>query len=115
MRDDLYSHLQTLSARFFQDHKAGEIMAYMTSDIEAVRMVFAVTVMMGMDTLAIGVSTLYKMVTRIDPVLSVVAFIHMILVAVTTTILGGELHRRFTKRQEAFPTCRTMSRKSWAG
>ncbi len=55
------------------------------------------------------------MVTRIDPVLSVVAFIHMILVAVTTTILGGELHRRFTKRQEAFPTCRTMSRKSWAG
>ena len=102
MRDDLYSHLQTLSAGFFQDHKAGEIMAYMTSDIEAVRMVFAVTVMMGMDTLAIGVSTLYKMVTRIDPVLSVVAFIPMILVAVTTTILGGELHRRFTKRQEAF-------------
>ncbi len=102
MRNDLYGHLQTLSAHFFQDHKAGEIMAYMTSDIEAVRMVFAVTVMMGMDTLAIGISTLYKMITRIDLRLSIVAFIPLILVAVTTTLLGGEMHRRFTKKQEAF-------------
>lgn len=102
MRDDLYGHLQTLSAGFFQEHKAGEIMAYMTSDIEAVRMVFAVTVMMGLDTLAIGISTLYKMITRINVTLSIVAFIPMILVAVTTTVLGGELHRRFTRRQEAY-------------
>ena len=33
MRNDLYRHLQTLSATFFQEHNAGEIMAYMTSDI----------------------------------------------------------------------------------
>ncbi len=102
MRNDLYAHLQTLSAGFFQEHKAGEIMAYMTSDIEAVRMVFAVTVMMGMDTLTIGLTTLYKMMTQIDLTLSIVAFIPMILVAVTTTFLGGELHRRFTRRQEAY-------------
>lgn len=102
MRNDLYSHLQTLSASFFQEHKAGEVMAYMTSDIETVRMVFAVTVMMGLDTLVIGVSTLYKMITRIDLRLSIVAFIPMILVAVTTTILGNEMHRRFTRKQEAF-------------
>ncbi len=102
MRNDLYSHLQTLSVGFFQEHKAGEIMAYMTSDIEAVRMVFAVTVMMGLDTLVIGVSTLYKMITRIDFRLTVLAFIPMILVAVTTTVLGGEMHRRFSRKQEAF-------------
>lgn len=102
MRNDLYSHLQTLSVGFFQEHKAGEIMAYMTSDIEAVRMVFAVTVMMGLDTLVIGVSTLYKMITRIDLRLSLLSFIPMILVAVTTTVLGGEMHKRFTRKQEAF-------------
>ena len=102
MRNDLYSHLQTLSAGFFQEHKAGEIMAYMTSDIEAVRMVFAVTVMMGMDTLAIGISTLYKMIRNIDLGLSIMAFIPMVLVAVTATFMGGELHRRFKARQEAF-------------
>ena len=48
MRNELYAHLQTLSASYFHEHKAGEIMAYISSDIEAVRMVFAVTIMMGM-------------------------------------------------------------------
>ncbi len=102
MRNDMYAHLQTLSTAYFHEHKAGEIMAYMTSDIEAVRMVFAVTVMMGMDALAIGLSTLYKMITQIDPMLTLLAFIPMTLVAVTTTIMGGELHRRFKARQQAY-------------
>ncbi len=102
MRNDMYAHLQTLSTSYFHEHKAGEIMAYMTSDIEAVRMVFAVTVMMGMDALAIGLSTLYKMITQIDLTLTLLAFIPMTLVAVTTTILGGELHRRFKARQQAY-------------
>ena len=39
MRNELYSHLQTLSASYFHKHKAGEIMAYISSDIEAVRTV----------------------------------------------------------------------------
>ena len=102
MRNDLYSHLQTLSASYFHEHKAGEIMAYISSDIEAVRMVFAVTVMMGLDSVTIGLSTLYKMVTQIDPLLTLLAFIPMVLVAFTTTFVGGELHRRFTARQQAF-------------
>ena len=102
MRNELYSHLQTLSASYFHEHKAGEIMAYISSDIEAVRMVFAVTIMMGMDSLAIGLSTLYKMVTEIDLTLTVMAFIPMVLVALTTTFVGGELHRRFKYRQHAF-------------
>ena len=66
MRNGLYEHLQTLSASYFQEHKAGEIMAYMTSDIESVRMVFAMCIVMGMDALALGLSTMYKMVTQID-------------------------------------------------
>ena len=102
IRNDLYRPLQTLSTSYFQEHNAGEIMAYMTSDIEAVRMVFAVTVMMGMDSLTIGLSTLYKMFVHIDIKLTIVAFIPMILIAFTTTFLGGELHHRFTLRQEAF-------------
>ena len=102
MRNELYAHLQTLSASYFHEHKAGEIMAYISSDIEAVRMVFAVTVMMGMDSLAIGISTLVKMVTQIDLTLTIMAFIPMILVALTTTFVGGELHRRFKARQQAY-------------
>ncbi len=102
MRNGLYEHLQLLSASYFQEHKAGEIMAYMTSDIESVRMVFAMCVVMGMDALALGISTLYKMITQIDTALTIVSFIPLILVALTAAIMGGELHRRYTRRQEAY-------------
>ncbi len=102
MRNELYAHLQTLSSSYFQQHKAGEIMAYMTSDIEAVRMVFAMVIVMGMDALVLGVSTLYKMITDIDPLLCAAAVLPLILVAVTATVMGRQLHKRFTLRQEAY-------------
>ena len=102
MRNDLYAHLQTMPASYFQEHKAGEMMAYMTNDIEAVRMVFAVTVMMGLDCLTIGLSTIYKMLRHIDIGLTLMAVIPMFLVAVVTLVMGREMHRRFRLRQEAF-------------
>ena len=102
MRNDLFSHLNTLPASYFHEHKAGEIMAYMTNDIEAVRMTFAVTIMMGMDALAIGLATVVKMVFQIDLRLSIVAILPMSLVAVVSTYVGREMHKRFTRRQEAF-------------
>ena len=102
MRNDLFSHLLTLPKSYFHEHKAGEVMALMTNDIEAVRMTFAVTVMMAMDTLTIGAATLFNMITRIDLRLSLVAIIPMSLVAVITRFVGRELHKRFTRKQEAF-------------
>ena len=102
MRNDLYAHLQTMPASYFQEHKAGEMMAYMTNDIEAVRMVFAMTVMMGLDCITIGLSTLYKMVRHIDLRLTLLTVIPMLLVAVVTLVMGKEMHRRFRTRQEAF-------------
>ena len=102
MRNDLFSHLLTLPKSYFHEHKAGEVMALMTNDIEAVRMTFAVTVMMAMDTLTIGAATLFNMITRIDLRLSLIAIIPMSLVAVITRFVGRELHKRFTRKQEAF-------------
>ena len=102
MRNDLFSHLNTLPSSYFHEHKAGEIMAYMTNDIEAVRMTFAVTIMMGLDTLAIGLATMAKMVFEIDLRLSIVAILPMSIVAVVSTFVGREMHKRFTRRQEAF-------------
>lgn len=102
IRNDLFSHLLTLPSSYFHEHKAGEVMAYMTNDIEAVRMTFAVTVMMALDMFTIGIATVYNMVTKIDLSLSVIAILPLSLVAVVAHFIGNELHARFTKRQEAF-------------
>lgn len=102
IRNDLFSHLLTLPSSYFHDHKAGEIMAYMTNDIEAVRMTFAVTVMMALDMFTIGTATVYNMITKIDLRLSVITILPLSLVAVVAHYVGNELHVRFTRRQEAF-------------
>lgn len=102
MRNDLFSHLNTLPVSFFHEHKAGEIMAYMTNDIEAVRMTFAVTIMMGLDMITIGITTLIKMITQIDLRLSLITVIPLSMVAFVSMFVGREMHKRFTKRQEVF-------------
>ena len=102
MRNDLFAHLNTLPDSYFHEHKAGEIMAYMTNDIEAVRMTFAVTIMMGMDAITLGLATVFKMIFHIDLRLSIVAILPMSMVALVSTFVGREMHKRFTKRQEAF-------------
>ena len=102
MRDDLFSHLLTLPKSYFHEHKAGEIMAFMTNDIEAIRLTYAITIMMGMDTLVIGVMVVISMVTEIDLTLSVVAILPLMMVALVSRFMGNEIHKRFTIRQEAF-------------
>ena len=102
IRNDLFSHLLKLPSSYFHEHKAGEVMAFMTNDIEAVRMTFAVTVMMALDMVTIGVATVYNMVTKIDWQLSIIAILPLTLVAVVARFIGNELHKRFTRRQEAF-------------
>ncbi len=102
MRNDLFNHLNTLPVSYFHEHNAGEIMAYMTNDIEAVRMTFATTVMMGLDMITIGVTTLLKMIIQIDLRLSLVAVVPLSMVAFVSMFVGREMHKRFTRRQEAF-------------
>lgn len=102
MRNDLFSHLSTLPASYFHEHKAGEVMAYMTNDLEAVRMTFAATIMMGLDALAIGLATMLRMIFEIDLRLSIITILPMSLVALVSTYVGREMHKRFTRRQEAF-------------
>lgn len=102
MRNDLFSHLEKMSAKYFQTHTAGDIMAHMTNDLEAVRMTFAQSIMMVLDIIVIGFMTVYNMATHIDPKLTVAAIIPLVFTAIFTSIMGKEMHRRFTKKQEAF-------------
>lgn len=102
MRNDLFSHLLTLPKSYFHQHKAGEVMALVTNDIEAVRLTYAITVMMGLDTIVIGIIVIFNMITKVDLVLSIVAIIPLILVAFVSRFIGSEIHKRFTLRQEVF-------------
>src|SRR5207253_10849796 len=52
LRNDLLAHIERLSMRFFQNTPQGEIMAYATNDIDAVRFFVGPSIMYTADTLA---------------------------------------------------------------
>ena len=102
IRNDMFSHLEKMSATFYHKHTPGEIMAYMTNDLDAVRMTLSQGILTLFDVIALGTLTLFNMVTKIDPILTVAAVIPLVLIALTTKIMGKEMVSRFSGRQEAF-------------
>lgn len=102
IRDDLFAHLEKLSQRYYSKHKTGEIMAYVTNDLESVRQAMGMGIMMIFDVATLLFFTLYNMFTQINFLLTIFAVIPLISIALVTAKLGPKLFRRFADRQEAF-------------
>ncbi len=102
IRNDLFEHLEKLSQKYFNNNKTGEIMAYVTNDLEAVRQAMAMGVLMVFDVAALLMFTLYNMVTEINVSLTIAAVIPLVFIALVTSKLGPTLFRKFASRQDAF-------------
>ncbi|MGB4439248.1 MAG: ABC transporter ATP-binding protein [Sedimentibacter sp.] len=102
IRNDMFGHLEKMSSKYYQQHGTGEIMAHMTNDLEAVRMALGPGILTLFDVVALGTITIYNMITEIDPVLTIAAVIPLLFIAVSVRLMGREMHKRFSKKQEAF-------------
>lgn len=102
IRNDMFSHLEKMSYKYYQKHTPGEIMAYMTNDLDAVRMALAQGILTLFDVIALGSFTLFNMVTEIDLTLTIVAVIPLLLIALFTKFMGKEMFNRFSNKQQAF-------------
>ncbi|MCM1025710.1 MAG: ABC transporter ATP-binding protein/permease [Roseburia sp.] len=115
MRNDLFAHLETLSARFFNSHKTGDLMAHFTNDLQAIRMAVGMAVITTFDAVVMTVMVLVKMIRDIDFRLTILAFVPLILVAFGCYFYGIEAKKRQTKRQEAFSHLSDKVQESLAG
>lgn len=115
LRNDMFRHLETLSARYFNSHKTGDLMAHFTNDLQAVRMAVGMAVVTAFDAVVMTVMVLVKMVVYVDFRLTLLAFIPLILVAVGCYFFGMEMKRRQTRRQEAFSRLSDKVQESIAG
>ncbi len=102
IRNDMFSHLEKLSPRYYSEHKTGEIMAYVTNDLEAVRNSMGQGIMMLFDVVAMGIFTVYKMVTEVNVSLTLFAALPLLLISLTSVVLGPKMFRLFSDRQESF-------------
>ena len=64
LRNDMFGHLETLSARYFNSHKTGDLMAHFTNDLQALRMAVGPAVVTAFDAIVMTIMVLVKMITR---------------------------------------------------
>ncbi|HEY1953523.1 MAG TPA: ABC transporter ATP-binding protein [Gemmatimonadaceae bacterium] len=114
LRNDLFTHLETLDAAYFAQTRTGDIMARLTNDLSAVRMAVGPAVMYLANTISGGLFALYFML-RIDVKLTLLALLPLIFLPLLTIRMGKAIHDRFEAVQEHFSTLTTRAQENLTG
>jgi ATP-binding cassette subfamily B protein len=114
LRNRLFIHLQGLSPSYFSRTKVGDLMAHATNDIEAVRMSLSMGVVFLVDTIILGVLTIFFMI-YIHPKLTLYAVLPMPLITLITLLFSGTIHYRFEILQKTFASLTERVREAITG
>lgn len=114
LRDRFFLHLQSLSPSYFARTKVGDLMAHAINDIEAVRMSLSLGIVFLVDTIILGVLTIFFMI-YIHPLLTLYAILPMPLITVITLFFSRTIHDRFEVLQKTFASLTERVRESIAG
>jgi ATP-binding cassette subfamily B protein len=101
LRNRLFAHILNLDRPFFERRSTGDIMAHATNDLSAVQMACGMGMVAAADALVMSMAALFFMV-HISLQLTLTAVLPMPLLAVSTWLLSGRLHKRFDLVQQQF-------------
>ncbi|MCL5046586.1 MAG: ABC transporter ATP-binding protein/permease [Actinobacteria bacterium] len=102
LRNRLFEHLQTLSARFYNTHKTGDLMAHATNDLQAIRAAAGEGVLMAADSLIMSATALAIMISTVDWRLTLLGLLPLPLLALSSATFGRLIHARFKAVQASF-------------
>lgn len=115
LRNELFLHLEKLSARFYATRKTGDLMAHATNDLQAVRAAAGQGVLMAADSFFMGTITLGMMLSMVDWRLTLLGLIPLPLLTISIMILGRLIHERFGRVQAAFSSLSDRAQENIAG
>lgn len=102
IRNDLFWHLESLSMNFFTQNKTGDLMAYFSNDIPAIRMLISRGVTMSFDAVIMIGMIISKTIKDIDFSLTILALLPLPLISVGALFFSKVIQHRFREKQEAF-------------
>lgn len=114
LRNDLFLQLERQDANFYQKYRTGDVMARMTNDLNAVRMLLGPALMYSANTIFFTVGALYFLL-RISPFLTLVAWAPMPLASILVQYFGRKIHDRFEKIQESFSEISSQAQENYSG
>ena len=114
LRNRLFSHIQTLSASYFDRTSTGDLMAHATNDIQQVRMATGMGMVALNDAIVLGAAAIGFML-YINVTLTLFVLIPMPLIAISTRFFSKKMHQRYQMVQAAFSDLTETIRERFAG
>ncbi len=114
LRNDLFVHLERQPAAWYQQHRTGDIMARMTNDLNAVRMLLGPAIMYSANTVLFSVGAIYFLL-RISPFLTLVALVPLPLASILVQAMGSKIHERFERIQAMFSDISAQAQENFSG
>lgn len=114
LRNRIFSHIQTLSASYFDKTKTGDLMAHATNDIANVRMATGMGIVAATDAVFLGTAAVGFM-CYINVKLTVFALIPMPLIALCAKYFSRKMHGMYRKVQGAFADMTEVVRERYSG
>jgi ATP-binding cassette, subfamily B, multidrug efflux pump len=114
LRNDLFAHLETLSQRYYNETRTGDLMSKLTNDLNAVRNMVGPGIMYSATTLVVGVATVALMV-HLDWRLTLLALIPLPVVSVLVKVFGQKIHDRFERIQALYSEITERVRENLSG
>ena len=114
LRDQLYDHLQRMSAEFYDRYPTGDVMARTTNDLLAVRMVAGPALMYLVDT-SIRALLIAPAMLAISPRLTLLALVPLVGLPVAMVSLGRMIHTRTQDIQAQFSELTSHAHENLSG
>jgi ATP-binding cassette subfamily B protein len=114
LRNRLFTHLQTLSAAFYDRTATGDLMARATNDIKQIRMATGMGLVAVIDAVVLGTASIGFMV-YINVRLTLFLLIPMPAIVLTARFFGKKMHRRYQDVQAGFSTMTEIAREFFSG
>ena len=100
IRDQLFTHMQTLPIRYFDTHPAGDIMSRYTSDIDTLRQMISQAIPQCASSVVTLVVVLITMIIT-SPILTVLQLITVLAVVFVTKLIAGKSAKFFIGQQRS--------------
>lgn len=115
LRNRLYSHLQRLSANYYNKHKTGDLMAHSTNDMNNITVASGLGVVIAVDCLLIPVVSLVMMLNTAGPGLTAASFSPLLLLGLSVGFFLKIMQARVQRQQEAFSELTETARENFSG
>lgn len=100
IRDQMFSHMQTLPIRFFDTHASGDVMSLYTNDTDTLRQMLAQSVPQIFSSIVTVIAVFVAMV-RLSIWLTLFVLVFVALMMLITKFVGGKSGAFFVKQQNS--------------